>query len=257
MPQLGTCDQCGREVPRKDLVRKLRPYGYDCSGGGGVNRFGCSRYNADWWTCSATDAGCVSMGLYPEQFQTSISGTTVTETNGSQTWAGSGVLRTSRDIFFSEFSDVLFGVYVGAYHAQDEQSLTVTTGCCDETGAVIYTAHSFVVKGSKFCWWSDPLSVLLAAGVNSDTAFVYLDVVIEGTAKWWADGAIVCGATTPPLFQPTSSGSPMVFTGKGYSYLTPALCPKCVDERLLKPSEDKGKPRFAEPVAIRSQIESL
>jgi hypothetical protein len=254
MPQLGTCDQCGREVPRKDLVRKLRPYGYDCSGGGGVNHL----RNITAGVLPFPYVGRVSMGRYVDNFTTSISGTTVTEGNGSYTLNSPAIVR-SYNIDVSAFTNVFFGVDCGAYHAQSVQQFNMTIGCCDVSLTPIAgTDLTRVVKGQRFVWWSRLPAALTAAGVDLTETYFYLSSDMVTGSKWWYDGLIVCDAGAPPLWQPkNNSAAAVVNTGKGFIYLTPALCPKCVDERLLKPSEDKGKPRFAEPVAIRSQIESL
>jgi len=234
-------------------VRKLRAYGYDCTGGGGVNNF------TSYATISGTYSGRVSMGRYGDVYRAKISDTTVTESNGSHTWAGSGMIRTYSSVDVSSYTNVFWGIDVGAYHAQTTQALTAVIGCCNGSNTAISgTTVSRSVLGERFIWWSKPLATLVAAGVSAASAYFYLSVTISGaTSKWWADGPLICDAASPPMWRPKNQSSAVSNTGKGFKYLTPVLCPRCADERLLKPSEDQGEPRMAEWVEIRDQIESL
>jgi hypothetical protein len=209
--------------------------------------------------------GYISMGLYADDFRNSISGTTITETQGSPTWAGYGILRVfSDDVFVSGMTNVLFGIHVGAYQGQmTDQIFTATIGLYpDGLGPSVRTpipgtTLTKTVKGHRFIWWSKPYDTLVGLGMDPNLMFPFLEVTITTGVRWWADGAVVCDAITPPLWQPRTSGVAKSATGRGFTYSTPALCSKCADERLLKPSEDKGEPRFADWVEIRDQIESL
>lgn len=255
MPQIETCDECGREYPRRRMVRKLRAYGYDASIGG-QNKLTYSSYNTGLWTCSSADAGRVSMGLYGDYFRPTFSGTTGTEARGSQTWTASGTLRTSTSTSLSGMTNVLFGIHVGAYHAQTTQTLTVVIGCCDVSGtAIAGTSTSFTVNGSKLCWWTQTLASLEAAGVVAASAYFYATVTISGaTSKWWADGAIVCDRTTVPVGKPQTKGSARARSGMGFTYSVPVLCPECAKEKLF--IERDKDPRTAEWDDIPERIES-
>lgn len=254
MPQIVTCEECGIECHRRDAVRKLRPYGYIASLGT-QNVLTYSSYNSDLWTCDSADAGRVSIGLYPEQYMPTWSGTTGTEARGSQTWTGSGKLRTSTATNISSMTNVLFGIHVGAYHAQTTQTLTVVSGCCDASGnAIAGTSSTFTVNGARFCWWTQTLASLVAAGVTAASAYFYISVTISGaTSKWWADGALLYDGTTKPIGRPQTRGSAKSKTGMGFDWTVPILCPDCARERLLV--ERDRDPRVAEWEDIKERIE--
>ena len=85
MSMIEMCQECGAEIDRKKLVRKIRAYGY----GTGSNLLLYSSYNSDFWSCDAVDEGEISMGVFADHFRPYVTdGTTVTEARGSQTWSG-------------------------------------------------------------------------------------------------------------------------------------------------------------------------
>jgi len=257
MPQLETCQECGAEVPRGELVRKRRAYGYDATFGGN-NLLLYSSYNSDFWTCdTATDAGCVSIGLYADHFRPRISGSTnaVTEARGSQTWTASGLYRTNTSVDISGYTNVYFAIHVGAYHAQSTQTLTVAIGFCDSSGSTKYQMASFNVMGQKRCWFTSAVADL-DAGITTSAAYLYADVTISGaSSKWWADGAILCDRTTHPIWIPQTKGAAKSATGTGHKWRRPILCKECRPDRIVKPEENRGDPRNEDPVEIGEDTE--
>ena len=123
MVMIETCHECGADVDRRKLVRKIRPYGY----GTGSNLLLYSSYNSTFWACDATDGGEISMGVYADHYRPKVSdGTTVTEARGSQTWTGaSGTFRSSTATDLSSLTNFVFVAWVGAYHNQTVQTISV------------------------------------------------------------------------------------------------------------------------------------
>ena len=258
MPQIERCEECGKLWPRKQLVRKLRPYGYDESLGGS-NLLTYSRYNASGWTTALVSAGEISIGWFAQRFRPTFNSSyTGTEARGSQTWTASGKVYAATATDASSLTNACFSAAVGAYHAQTTQTLTVELGFGSADGLTEYYSRSWIVPGQKLCYVSTSLAALVAAGCTAAALYPYIQVTISGaTSKWWFDHACLDEGLTPLNTRPVTAGAAKDYSSKRYFYKTPVLCPECAPERLRKPSEDDGEPRFAEWVEIRDQIESL
>ena len=258
MPQIERCDECGKLWPRKQLVRKLRPYGYDESLGGS-NLLLYSSYNSDFWTTTLDDAGRISIGYYAQHFRPTFdSDYDGTEARGSQTWVASGKVYTSASTDISSLTNACFSIAVGAYHHQTVQELTAEVGFCSSDGATEYYSREWTFKGQKLCYVSAPVATLVAAGVTAAATYQYVQVTISGaTSSWWWDHACLDAGLTPKNSRPVTRGAARDLSSTRYRYYVPVLCPECAPERLRKPSEDDGEVRVAEWVEIRDQIESL
>jgi len=258
MPQIELCFECGDEVPRETLVRKLRPYGYRS----GVNQLLYSSYNSAFWTCDAADAGEVSMGVYADEFRPYVTdGTTLTEARGSQTWTGaSGTYRSTVATDLSGNTNLLFVTWVGAYHAATVQEISAVLGVCTSDGVSKEALGTWTVPGMRACWVTYPVASLSAAVTPSSSAvYFYVDITAtNATDDWWIDHHCVHDAVKPNWDHlPFTSGTAASYTGNSFNMLLPVLCPKCAPEYLHKPSEFEGDPRFEDMVDIREEIQDL
>jgi hypothetical protein len=261
--QIDKCDECGAEVARRSLVRKIRAYGY----GAGANLLPYSYYDSSFWTVdTAVDADKVSMGTFADEFRPKFSDTgastwTVTEAGGSQTWTGSGTLRSNTAVDISGYTDVFFAVDIGAKQGQDVQSLVVEIGFTDATGSTTWPVTTpkatWTVAGAQRVWFSTPTASLV--GPTLTAAYVYADVTISGaTSKWWHEWAVLCDAQAMPVFQPYTRGAAINRTSNGYSWSVNQYCPECANEKILKPSQRTTQnPRRVDWVEISEALEDL
>ena len=253
MPQIEKCDECGREVPRASLSRRLREWGYY----DGKNFLPWSSYNADYWTCDATDMGDVSMGLYADYYRPTITEGTTTPARGSQTWRGSGIYRTTVALDVSSFTHILFGIHLGARHSCAFKTFAASAGLCDSDGNNTHNLSTLTIPDQRRIWFSIATADL-PSNLSASALCFYVDVSCEDAAQdWWADGAFVEDAVGPTANNPRTSGSAILHYGAGHNYVVVCLCPDCVPDELHKPSEWRGEPRFADVTEIPDEVESL
>lgn len=119
--KLGIC-HCGRYVPWDDLRIATIPYLQPPA----QNRFAFSRYRSPYWTCLATDAGRISEGPFLHEYSIIYDDNNVaSETGGSQTWRGHGVLFTTEGIDCSSANELVVAAEVGPYQGNEHASLLV------------------------------------------------------------------------------------------------------------------------------------
>ena len=253
MSQITICDECGREVARKDAVRKLRPYGIPA----GTNLLLYSSYDSSFWSCGATDRGEISMGLYKDRFRARpVEGSATSEERGAQTWRGTGTIRTTTATDASGLTNVCFSQHIGAYHSQAEKIFSAVLGCCDSAGNNKVAISTWTIRGAQQAWWSRTQAELTALGLTSSALYFYTTVTMEtATSDWWVDLSCVQDAESPGSFQPYTSGTAVDYAGPVYTeYKIPVLCPECAPEPILKPSEAVAQdPRVSEWVEIREE----
>ena len=257
MAQMETCQVCGKDELRSKLVRKLMVFGLPA----GENRLLYSSYDDSFWTVdTSTEVGYVSMGLFSGRYRPIVvdvhTGDSVTEARGSYTVHSSGTVRSTTATDVSSLTNICFTIGLGPYHAQTVQSFTAVLGLCDASGENKTASRTWTVKGSKKCWFTLPVSSI-ESPLDSSGIYVYADVTITGTAKWWFDGMQLEDAVKPSDFLPITSGVASVRTGNTIQWQVPILCPKCARERILKPSERYGNFRTPEYVEIPDQSEEL
>jgi hypothetical protein len=260
--QRETCDDCGDDARREDMVRKLRAYGYRP----GQNLIPYSSYSSSFWTVdTSVDASDISFGVYADYFRprpvedNDLGGYTVTEERGSQSWTASGVYRSSTAVDISSWTNVCFSIHVGPYHAQTIQAVSVVLGFCSANGVTKYPQRTWSFNGGKKIWFSSAVDDL-NAGITTSAAYLYAAVTISGASSiWWADLAVLDDQTQPlDYYHGKTAGSAQNLTDDGYTWQVGKFCPKCADEKIIKPSDNaKVLHRQAPWIVIPSEIEGL
>ena len=254
MAQKEQCQVCGKDELRSRLVRKLMPFGLPA----GENHLLYSSYDSSFWTVdTSTEVGNVSIGLYADKYRPRVSndGTTV-EARGSYTVHSSGTLRSTTATDVSGITDICFNLNVGPYHSQSTNELTVEVGLCKSDGTSQSAEKTWSIRGAHLCWFTIPVADI-ASPYDSSGIYVYADITIDGTSKWWMDGMTLSNGVKPPMYRPITTGEAKVRDALGFVWKTPILCQECAGERILKPSERYGDFRTAEWIEIQDRIEGL
>ncbi len=248
--QLSRCDVCGVKIHKKDLVLTNMDFlAVEAS-----NYLTYSSYSASGWTVdTSTDEGVISIGPYADRARVSVSdGNVSTEILGTQTWGGSGVLRSTSAIDATTWTSLTLGADLGPHERETSPSTAFTMGLCDSDGTnkVQYTA--WTTSGSTRAWFTMNLADLPASKTIS-TLYFYISVTAVGK-KWWADRLQVSKDVTKlGAFVPTSGSS--VDRTDTAMMTTRKTCPNC-RERLLSKSERYGKTveqRTEAPVVVDIQ----
>lgn len=257
--QIDVCEECGYEVPRSELAYRIRAYG---TGTGGSNILLYGEYDDSFWTCDASDEGQISMGPWGDRYRViqTDDGTGTwqnQEAYGSQTWSGSGTMRSTVPVDISSYTNIYMSGMFGCYHAQSNQDLTGVLGFCNSDGSVKWPQSTWSVKGMQECWFTLPLADL-ESGPDASALYVYYDVTISGaTDKWFVDWAVLNDNTEPQQYQPLSRGAAVSKLANQEEWHVLKMCRECGEEKNVKPSEREGDPRWSYYVEIRNSVESL
>ena len=248
--QLDRCDVCGVKIHKQDLVRTNMSF----LGVAGSNYLLYSAYNATGWTVdTATDAGAISVGPYADRARVRISDdNTRTEVDGTQTWLGSGVLRSITGIDASAWDSLVFAADIGPYFRETSPETTFTLGLCDSDGTNKELLATYTTAGSIRAWYALDIADVPAGKDDSDLYF-YISVTAVGK-NWWADRLQV-SKDIPRVgaFIPTSGSSvdrvdtPLMTVRK--------VCSNC-REPLLSKTEQYSKiaeQRTEEPISLDIQ----
>jgi len=248
--QLDRCDVCGKKTHKKNLVRT----NMDFLAGEANNYLLYSSYNASGWTAvTASDQGTPSIGPYADVARVVVSDdNTATESFGSQTWGGSGTLRSTDAIDASTWTSLVFAVDLGPYHRETSPETTFTLGLCDSDGSNKELQKTVVTSGSLRAWFTINIADLPVSKTSSALYF-YVSATAVGK-NWWVDRMQVeKNATRPGTFVPTSGtavdrvDTPMMTVRK--------VCANC-REPLFKKSERYGRvaeQRTDAPVSVDIQ----
>ena len=177
------CQVGGHLVHWEDLRRQYREWCEPV----GSNYLLYSSYNSSFWTCGATDAGEISMGPFGG-FYSQISNsqpTTLTETGGSQTWTGTGTLRSTTAVDGSAWTSFVFKCVVGPYHnPAASPAYDCSIGICDSAGVVISTEKTITAEtGMRELWFTKNISDIAAPS----TLYFFITVTPASGEKWFAD----------------------------------------------------------------------
>lgn len=181
--QMDRCEVCGHKTLKIDLVRT----NVDFLAAAGSNYFYNSSYNSSFWTVdTAVDAGLISMGPFADQSRVVIGDdNTLTESYGSQTWTGSGVLRSIVAVDASAAVSLVFAADIGPYQQETVPSTTFVFGLCDSDGSNKEQLSSWTVTGNQRAWYTLNIADV-PAGKSSAALYFYVSVTAVGK-KWWID----------------------------------------------------------------------
>lgn len=238
--QLDRCDVCGAHVLRKDLVRtQVEFLAPEAS-----NYLTYSSYSASGWSCDASDAGAISIGPYAGEARVVIDDSnTSTESFGSQTWDGSGTLRSTSAVDASSWTSLVFAVDAGPYHQETSPEMTFTIGLCDSDGSNTEQQASFTTPGQIRAWFTLNISAI-PAGKSASGLYFYISTTSSN--KWFADRMQVAkNATAMAQFAPTL-GSAVDRTD------TPSMTMRKVCKRCREPLLSK-KDRYGRHSEIRTE----
>ena len=248
--QLDRCDVCGVKIHKHKLVRS----NMDFLAAAGSNYLTYSSYSASGWTVdTATSAGVISIGPYADRARVSVSDSnTLTEVLGSQTWLGSGVLRSTAGVDASSWTSLVFAADVGPYQQETSPEITFTIGLCDSDGTNKEEYASRTTKGNLRVWFTVNIADL-PAGKSASALYFYISATAVGK-NWWADRLqVMKDVVKLGTFIPTSGSSvdridtPMMTVRK--------VCPDC-REPVLSRSERYNRAaelRNEEPIALDIQ----
>lgn len=178
------CDVGGHVVDYDSLRRQYTEWCEPI----GSNYLLWSSYNSAFWSCTAADAGRISMGPYGK-FYASVSRsqpTTLTDTNGSQTWTGSGTLRSTVAVNGAAWTTFHFDAVVGPHQVPDaDPTYSVSIGICDSVGTPITTEKTYSNQvGMRHVRFAKTIADVAAPS----TLYFYMTVTVASAAeKWFAD----------------------------------------------------------------------
>ena len=249
--QLDRCDICGRKVHKKDLVRT----NIDALAVGGSNYLIESSYGTSWTIATASDAGAISSGPYADVMRVSIDDSNnTTEVFGSQTWSGSGVLRSNTAIDASTWTSLVFVADMGPYDRETSPEISFKIGLCDSDGSNKEQYGLWLVNSSTRAWFTFNIADT-PVSKSSNALHFYISATAVGK-KWWVDRMQVIKDAThirDNAFIPTTGAAvdrvdtPIMLTRK--------VCDRHREE-LLSKSERYGRiaeQRSDEPIAVDIQ----
>lgn len=231
--KLDICGCCNQKVRVEELVYQTRQWGQRA----GSNYFTYSSYNSSGWACGASDKGRVSIGPFAADSRVRIDDdNTVTEVFGSQTWEGDGTFRSTSAVNVSSWTSFCLRAYIGAYHADDYQQLTVAYGYCDSAGANKQQVGTKTFSGTKKLWWTGVPSDI-ASPLSSSAAYFYWAVTCENSAQdWFVDAmAIEKDKTRPDEVFITTTGTATEYSTDIQKLGVAKVCRRC-SERIHKTS---------------------
>ena len=250
--QSDRCDVCGSRTRKIDLVRT----NVDFLAAAGSNYFLYSSYNSSFWTVdTAVDAGLISIGPFADNARIVIGDdNSRTEAYGSQTWTGSGVLRSTTAVDASTWTSLVFAADIGPYQRETSPSTTFTLGLCDSDGSNKEQLSSWTVTGNQRAWYTLNIADV-PAGKSAAALYFYVSVVALGK-KWWIDRIqLIKDAVSinSEAFVPTAGGSadrvdtPMMTVRK--------VCRDCFEKPRLRSEQynREAEQRTEDPVAVDIQ----
>lgn len=251
--QLDRCDVCGTKIHKMDLVRTQVRYNRP----EGNNYFTYSYYDGTFWTNDGTvTKQSNDWGLGPDSEDARVrigseSGftdtITTTEIGGAATFlldSSPAIIYTGSSTDISAYTSFVFGVYVGQYHANDDQAeMTVEIGNCNSDASSTYSLKSETIRAGKHIWVRANIADL-DANVDTSAAYFYIKVTASSDEDYyfWVDWMqLEKDASRPGAFINTS-GSALAYTTDQKLLTTAKVCPDC-KEYLLRESEQYGRPR--------------
>ena len=260
-----SCDVCGRDVHRKDLVRTQVRF----LNAHGSNYFLTSSYNSSYWNCNATDKGNLACGPTDGGRVKVSFDNTVTEALGAQTWSGTGkVMRSTSAVDASTWTTFVVSAEVGPWftwsagdsefdggHEAQTAELSITMGLCDSDGNNKTSERTWTGLRTQQRVWCSVTVADIASPLSSSAVYVYWTVTVTGSGYWYIDSMqIEKNATSPGTFKPTAGAAVDITDTK--SMAVRKVCPNCW-EPLLKESEQYGKPRTEVEPSIPSEMQEV
>ena len=251
--QLDRCGVCGTKIHKMDLVRTQVRYNRP----EGNNYFLYSYYDGSFWDNDGTVTLQSSpWGLGPDSEdarlrignESGFSDTiTTTEIGGSKTFlldSSPAIIYTASSTDISGFTSFVFGVYVGQYHANDDQAeMTVEIGNCNSDASTTYSLKSETIRAGKHIWVAANVADL-DSNVDSSATYWYVKVTASSDEDFyfWVDWMQLERNASKPGHFISTSGAAEAYATEQKLLTTAKVCPDC-KEYLLLESEQYGRPR--------------
>lgn len=175
---------CGRLVFWDELMLTRIVYLQPVS----QNRFLRSRYHGDFWGCDgAIDVGRISQGPFLHEYTITYDKNNVpTESGGSQTWMGSGIVRTTVGIDCAATDRIVFAADVGPYHRSESPLLEISSGVCNADASTMQTLRS-VTTSTQLRVWARLRMADLHSELDASSLYFFFSVTPQGQGRWYVD----------------------------------------------------------------------
>jgi hypothetical protein len=242
------CECCGFWFPRGELLRQLRARPEPA----GQNLLPYSDYDAAGWSSSAVDDGNTAWGNQVLGARVSLDddGTTTTEVDGAQTWAGDGTISSDATVDLSSYTTVRMELDFAPHQADCGGSYTVTIGV--KKGANVYPVASFVAKGQRVVRGDIEIATIDEGDRSALTVYVDVDAP-DADHRWCVERLRLWDRETHGDAFVGTSGAAVTRTSTTVATGAEVVCEECKDPRLDR-IKDYEHERY-EPGEIAEDLE--
>lgn len=238
--QLDRCDRCGKVLHKKDLSLTQVEFAKKNT----TNYLPYSSYNSTFWSCGSTDAGAISIGSHEGARCKVALDNTVTEVGGSQTWHGTGTIRTTTAVDVSAWTSLAFQVIVGPYHRSTNTEMAIAAGMCSSSGTGKIPLLTKTINASSKIWFG-----LLVADIDPSLSaaatYYYITTTCSGSTDyddyWWMDDAALNKDSLVPLTFVQTTGSSYAQSTMKRGMAMEKVCRDCF-RKVWPKSKEKGIP---------------
>jgi len=251
--RLGYCN-CGRLVHWEDLRMARDVFLQPQS----ENRLTYSSYNSALWTCDdAADAGAISEGPFLHNYTiTYDTDNNASESGGSQTWTGTGTLRTKNGTDCSSATSICFAFEVGPYHRSESPALTIESGLCNSDGSSLFAEKTLTDSvGQRKVYWSKNIADI-DSSLSASELYFYIKVTPVSGQKWFADRVqLEFNKSEPGVFVATS-GTATAYSSQQRIWRVVRTCPDCrlYLTKTIDTTVIVEQPTLPIPVGIETEI---
>lgn len=221
--RLGVCG-CGQIVPWDSLRMSSVVYWQPVS----ENRFPYSRYHPNFWTCNAVARGRISDGPFLHEYDVRYdSENQPIEIDGSYSWSGNGVFRSSVAVDCSGTASFVVSCHVGPYQRDKNARLSVDLGIgnADLSEKILLRENVQLVAQEKI--WAYVKTENILSPIDVGALFFFVTVRPVGQNSWFVDKLQLEFQGKTPGHYVATAGSPIVNDRPSRRMTMARTCPDC------------------------------